>query len=520
MQAALLCSMALLAACAGPQVAPDEMSVTLLVDGIESTVQVQPGTTAQGALQAGGIELGPLDRSEPPLFTVLDQGATVTLTRVIEEFTIEEVVMPYETQVLRNESLPDGERRLIQPGENGAREDTYRVVYEGGEQVSSTLVKSVILIEPQAEIVMVGSQSSFSSEAISGKLAYISAGNAWLMEESTGLRRPLVTSGDLDGRIFSLSPDGRWLLFSRSDEREDVINTLWIVSTPEDQDEIEIDLGVQNVVHFAEWRPGSVNGIIFSTVDPSSTAPGWQANNDLLVLNFETTGWVSPSRTILEPSSGGKYGWWGTEYAFSPDGEQLAYARPDAVGLVDFEAEDLQPLLEITPLLTRADWAWVPGLGWSPDGSFLFTVAHAAQEGLAAAEESPLFDLTAVSLVGGPTVPLVEKAGMFAFPRPSILTETLTGEDAYQVVYLQAIVSTQSDTSEYQIVLIDRDGSNRRVLFPGDGAPGLKPQELLWEPNGTRVAFTYGGDLWLLDTATGAAQQLTGDGLVTALDWE
>src|SRR5690606_34010995 len=135
---------------------------------------------------------------------------------------------------------------------------------------------------------------------------------------------------------------------------------------------------------------------------PSSTAPGWEANNDLLVLNFETTGWVSPVRTVLEASSGGKYGWWGTDYAYSPDGEQLAYARPDAVGLVDFEPESLQPLFEITPLLTRADWAWVPGLGWSPDGYYIYTVSHAPQEGLASAEESPLFDLTVLSLVGGP----------------------------------------------------------------------------------------------------------------------
>jgi Tol biopolymer transport system component len=509
-----------LSSCASPQVQPDAINVTLIVDGASLDIQVGPGSTAQQALEAAGISLGSLDRSDPPLFTVLDQGATVTLTRVSEDFTIEEVVVPYETQVLRNESLPDGERRLIQPGENGSREDTYRVVLENGVQVSSTLVKSVILSEPKPEIVMVGAQTAFATEEISGKLAYISAGNAWIMEGSTGLRRPVVTTGDLDGRVFQLSPDGRWLLYSRSDEREDVINTLWVAQVVEGEEELFIDLKTENVVHYAEWRPGSINGVIFSTVTPSSTAPGWQANNDLLVLNFESTGWVSPPRTILEANSGGKYGWWGTIYAFSPDGEQLAYARPDAVGLVDFETEDLVPLLDITPLLTRQEWAWVPGLGWSPDGNYLFTVSHAPQPGLAAAEESPLFDLTAVSLIGGPVVPLVDQTGMFAFPQPSSIKGNNL-EDGYQILFLQAIVSTRSDTSEYQIVIMDRDGSNRRVLFPGEGAPGLQPQSVVWEPGGgSRIAFRYGGDLWLLDTETGAAQQLTGDGLTTGLDWE
>ena len=52
-----------------------------------------------------------------------------------------------------------------------------------------------------------------------------------VMEEP---RRPIeflwLTSGDLDGRIFTLSPDGAWLLFSRSSTRpiDEEINNLWL----------------------------------------------------------------------------------------------------------------------------------------------------------------------------------------------------------------------------------------------------------------------------------------------------
>jgi hypothetical protein len=33
------------------------------------------------------------------------------------------------------------------------------------------------------------------------------------------------------------------------------------------------------------------------------------------------------------------------------------------------------------------------------------------------------------------------------------------------------------------------------------------------------IAYIYQGNLWLIDPDTGEAQQLTGDGLIAAIDW-
>lgn len=523
----LFCVLLLVLAACAPRLQPGQIGITLQVDGQTSSVSVPAGSTARQALEAGSIALNLLDRSDPPFYTVLEDGDSVRLTRVVEEFAIEEAELAYESQTLRNESLPEGERRLIQPGVNGVIENTYRIVIEEGVQVSRTLVKSVIIVAAQPEIVMVGSQSAFASLPIEGTLAYISGGNAWVMEGNTGFRRPVVTSGDLDGRVFSLSPDGDWLLFTRSDPDETIINTLWAARIPEGADEgNEIDLKVQNVIHFADWVPGSVNGVVFSTAEYVPTAPGWQANNDLKFLNFSPNGWASPPRTALEGSSGGRYGWWGINFAWSPDGEQLAFARPDGVGLVDFERSALNLLYEITPLLTRSDWAWMPNVVWSPDGSFLFTVRHAPQAGLAAAEESVLFDLAVVPLVGGGPLALVTETGMFAYPVPSPAQALPSGETAYSVAYLQAINPLQSDSSGYRLTVMDRDGSNRQVLFPPENASGLPPQVVSWAPpnedgaGAGLIAVIYLGDLWLVDTLTGQSQQLTGDGLVSGLDWK
>jgi hypothetical protein len=521
----LIILVGVLGACDFPKRRQENISVTLIVDGVSQVVNVPAGTTAREALEIGGIIINPDDRSDSPFFTILSDGGVVHLTRVVEDFVIEESILPYETQVLRNESLPEGERRLIQPGVNGVQETTFRIILEDGVEVSRSPVNTVIVQSPIPEVVMIGNQAPFASVPIAGKLAYISAGNVWVMEGNTGVRRPVVTTGDLDGRIFSISPDGNWLLFTRSDESEDLINTLWVCRIDEEES-LEINLKVSNVIHFADWVADSVNGVVFSTAESIQSPPGWQANNDLKFLNFSSSGWVSRPRTSIRENSGGVYGWWGIDYFWSNDGEQLAYARPDEIGLVDLETELLVPLYKFPPLQTRSDWAWIPDISWSPDGMFLYFVDHIPQEGLSSDEESPLFALGAIPLFGGLPVSMIPEVGMFANPLPSPIKRLPSKENAYQVAYLQALMPTQSRTGGYKLVVIDRDGSNSKVLFPPEGNPGLDPHRYYWSPEieeGTgsnSIAVIYQGNIWLIDVAQGTSQQLTGDGLITAIDWK
>jgi hypothetical protein len=516
----------ILSACEFPQGQQVAIVVTLNADGQSQVVSVPAGTNAREALELGGVIINPDDRSDPPFFTILSDDAVVNLTRVVEEYTIEESILPYETQVLRNESLPEGERRLIQPGANGVQETTFRIILENGIEVSRSLVNTVIIQAPIPEVVMVGNQAPFASIDIPGKLAYVSAGNAWVMEGNTGVRRPVVTTGDLDGRVFSISPDGNWLLFTRSDESEEVINTLWVARV--DEDEIQmIDLKVPNVIHFADWVEDSVNGVVFSTAEPIQSPPGWQANNDLKFLNYSSSGWVSRPRTSIRENSGGVYGWWGVDYVWSNDGEQLAYSRPDEIGLVDLETERLVPLYNFPPLQTRSDWAWIPEIAWSPGGLFLYFVDHTPQEGFSSGEQSPLFSLAAIPLFGGAPISMLPEVGMFANPLPSPARKLpLNNESSFQIAYLQALMPTQSRSGGYQLVSMDRDGSNLNVLFPPDGTPGLEPHRFVWAPEIVEgagadiIAIIYQGNIWLIDVVQSTSQQLTGDGLITALDWK
>jgi hypothetical protein len=497
--------------------------VSVQVDGTTRQVEVDAGSTAAQALTEAGVALGPLDRSEPPLYTVLSEGDEIRVTRVAESFQTEEVILPFERQTVRSESVPSGETRLLQPGVNGLQELTYRILTEDGVEVSRSVVKTVILQEPLAEIVMVGAQSTFAPLPIPGRLVYLAGGNAWLMEESTANRRPLVTTADLDGRIFALSPDGNWLLYTRKSSKPpaEQINALWVVRINDNPR--PFSLNAANVVHFAAWAPTTTPTVFYSTVEPRATAPGWQANNDLYRVTMTTAGPNQP-RKILEANSGGVYGWWGMSFAFSPD-NRLAYARPDEIGLVDQDSGYLKPLLEITPLQTHSDWAWIPGLAWGADSDTLYLVTHAPAPAPVTAEESPFFDLTAASMVNNATVRLVQQTGMFAYPSASPIRSN-GRENVYQIAYLQAIFPSQSETSRYRVVVMDRDGSNRRVVFPSADAPGLEPQTPAWAPGpvagqtGDFLAVVYQGNLWLVDSGSRQAYQVTGDGLIGRVDWK
>ena len=516
----ILLYIGILSACASPQATAGLIEVEIEVEATSYVVEIPYGSTVQQSIEAAGIELGSLDRVNPPSYTVVEQGSRIVITPVQEIFEIEQIVIPFDRQTIRNEALPEGERRLLQPGANGIQEITYRILIEAGEETSRAPVKNAILEEPTPEIIMIGTQAAHTPLPIEGIMVFVSGGNAWKVEGNSGNRQPIVLTGDLDGRILQISPDRNWLLYSRTmDDDEDVINSLWVGSL--DNPEFEpIDLGVQNVVHFAEWIPESPSfTITYSTVEPSPAAPGWQANNDLQSVTFTASGRALRPREIIESNSGGQYGWWGTDYAWGSDPQYLAYMRADSIGIVDLESDRLEPLTDITPYQTLSDWAWVPGLTWGHDNQTLYFVDHGDPIGLESPQASPIFNLIGQSYRGGSGLNLVERTGLFAYPSVSPIIDVITIEISYKIAFLQAITPLESQESNYRLMVMDRDGSNLQALFPSLGEQGLTPVEPAWSPSGDRIAVMYRGDIWIVDVKSGLGQPLTADGQAMSYDW-
>jgi len=497
------------------------LPIEILVDDRIITLDIEIGSTIQTVLSSQEINLNPLDKVDPPVFTVITEPISIKITRVEEKFETEEVVIPFEQQTVRNEALPERQNVLIQPGINGMQEITYRLLYENGQLFSRTEVRRVDILDPKPEIMMIGVQSPFTSIPINGKIIYLSSGNAWMMENQTSNRTPILTNGKLDGRILSISPNGKWLLFTQISAEEEIINELWLINL-EIEEPKPVYLKIDNVIHFSDWIPGNTLSVLVSTVEPRDVAPGWQANNNLIELTLGADGKVLRTKEVIESNSGGIYGWWGTNFQFSPDGKNLAFIRPDALGLINIKDQELEIITDVIPYQTKSDWAWVSPFSWSKDNRFIYWVDHRNDISQENPELSPIFDLKAVDTETYQSVTASENVGMFAFP--SIINSTENKEN-YQLGYLGAIFPENSESSRYRLLISDRDGSNSQVIFPLGDMQGLEPQKINSSPctdeQICQLGFIYQGNFWIVNLNDQfSTHQITGDGLITRIEWK
>ncbi|MFQ6000307.1 MAG: G5 domain-containing protein, partial [Anaerolineae bacterium] len=210
------------AACSVPK------SVTIEVDAKSQVVETEAETVRQ-VLNEAEVVLGDLDRVKPDLWESVQEGMEIRVIRVQEEREVEVQKIPFERRVIKDEALEVGESRLMQKGEEGEEEVVYLVTYEDGEKVARRVVARRVVAEPVPEVKLVGAKGLLPSIPISGTIAYISYGNAWVMRHESGQKRPLTVSGNLDGRVFALSPDGTRLLFTRNTGSPSALNGLWMV---------------------------------------------------------------------------------------------------------------------------------------------------------------------------------------------------------------------------------------------------------------------------------------------------
>lgn len=525
----LLALCCLLVACNQLTPGTTEIRVELVDGNIRSTYIHDEAVSVGEFLNEIQVEIGDLDRVEPRLFAQIEDGITITIVRVREDIVCREEEFAYDTRRLPSEALDPGIEQIAQAGENGIQRICERCIYENENPSTCVPNSETVIQDPKEEIIFFGTGSNDVPIIVEGKLAYIANEQAWIVEGNTRNRRQLTTDGRLDGRVFDLSADGRQLLYTRytaTEDDPDFTNELWaILDTGAPQ---PVRLLPDNVIS-GQWMPNEPFTISYSTAEPSDSFPGWDAFNDMYIMRIDTqTGETLSLNDIVRQNSIGLYTYWGTNYVWSPDGQSLAWSQADKVGLVDLDNGDFVTLLEFPhfePAISDG-WVWQPNISWSQDSETLITTVHGNPFGGEAAENSVVFDIAAVSPDRSLIIDdLIPRSGIWASPVYSPIRTDAAGFPDYQIAYLQSREPLNSLGGEYDLMVVDRDGSNPRVVFPPEGRIGLDPFEadvrdmFVWSPNGTHLAVIYQGNLWVIEVSTGLAQQVTIDGQASSPRW-
>ena len=118
----------------------------------------------------------------------------------------------------------------------------------------------------------------------------------------------------------------------------------------------------------------------------------------------------------------------------------------------------------------------------------------------------------AVNAGGAFAAPIAPATGMFANPAWS---------RQGRIAYGQAHSPQQSADSQYDVFVMDIDGSNKTRVFPAAGDRGVTNPQIAWSSDGRWVAALLDGNLYQIDTTSGGkvVQQLTTDGGGMLVRW-
>lgn len=513
----------IVAACSAQAPTPEiaeTVQVSLTVDGQTHNLITEADSVRQ-LLDEAGVTLDPLDEVTPPLFTLLSSEMTVTVVRVREEIEVFEESISFQRRLVRSEALgADDPPRIVQGGRNGMQEITVRTVYHDGVEVERQRTRITVVEEPQDEILMIGVGNAPGVFSFEGMQAYISNGSGVILRGSTLMPEQLDTGGQLDGRVFKLSPSGDFLLYTRiMTPTAGFNNSLYLLSTEPGAE--PRNLGVENIL-WADWNPSrdASMQIAYTTGRPVNQPPGWEANNDLWTTTiFANEDFPFNPQRIVEayPAT---YGWWGGNFEWSPSGEHIAYAYADEVGIIALQPANLDErriqLYSFSEYNTRADWVWVPTISWSPDGEFLAFTSHGGDD-----TDAMVFDVRVAAIESGVVLPFVEQAGMWSHPHwsPPLLFTTSSSQSASQIAYLQASNPLDGLRSSYTLWTMDQDGSNTQQIYPppGENSRFAREQQFMaWGPTGQDLTFVFDDALYFLSLSTRQAFRITQDDSVVS----
>lgn len=118
--------------------------------------------TVSDVLTDQGLSLGSLDRLDgiKPDESVIE-GMHIRLIRVKDEILTESEVIPYDVLETANNTMNEGETKVLQAGVDGVLNRNFRILYEDGQAVSRTFLAEKVATAPIRQLVEYGTVKNF-----------------------------------------------------------------------------------------------------------------------------------------------------------------------------------------------------------------------------------------------------------------------------------------------------------------------------------------------------------------------
>lgn len=95
----------------------------------------------------------------------IEDGMILQISDIVETTEIYTVELPAETVYCNDPTLPEGEEKVLSPGSAGQILRTANVVYLNAQEQSRTVIEEIIVDQPSARIVAIGTGESVDEES-------------------------------------------------------------------------------------------------------------------------------------------------------------------------------------------------------------------------------------------------------------------------------------------------------------------------------------------------------------------
>jgi hypothetical protein len=158
-----------------------------LVDGAAVTaIRAPRAATVAEALAVNGVELGPQDRLDTAPNSIVSAGDVIRVVRIADYDSVVREPLAFPVQVIPDADLLAGRVVVVTAGVPGLADNTYRVHVLDGADAGRTLVSSIEVVTPVAEVRRVGTKAQPVPSDIESVIR--SAAAAWGADASQLLR--------------------------------------------------------------------------------------------------------------------------------------------------------------------------------------------------------------------------------------------------------------------------------------------------------------------------------------------